>query len=165
MKEISLTQGYKCSVDDECYENLSLFKWQARNDRRGHVYAYRAVCVNGKQRLINMAREIVGVRNGFVVDHVNGNTLDNQKHNLREATYSENNKNSARHKNSQYFYRGVYPVKNRNGWSSQISVNKKRVYLGYFKTQEDAARAYDIKAVSISPLYAKLNFPKGSRNG
>lgn len=75
------------------------------------------------------------------VDHINGNGLDNRRENLRLATAGQNKQNSRTPKNNTTGYKGVYTVKGRKGYCSSIMVNRKSIYLGYFKTAEDAYQA------------------------
>ena len=96
---------------------------------------------------------------GKVVDHKNGNGLDNRKENLRVITQAENMKNTwARHSDNKY--RGVYLLKKTNRWRAFIQADNKWIHLGYYSNLEDAARAYDKAAKKYFGEYAHLNFPQ-----
>jgi hypothetical protein len=98
-----------------------------------------------------------------VVDHTNTNSLDNRRSNLRLATPSQNSCNSRRDKSNTYSrYRGVSFSKRKQKWFAAIRANGKKIWLGYFKTEIDAARAYDRAAREYHKEFASLNFPTGS---
>lgn len=130
-----------------------------------------AVCVscsNGKPyptiRLkkvtYRLHRLIMGAAPGMVVDHINGDTFDNRRSNLRFATVAQNAANSKLPKNNTSGFRGVYWFKPAKLWSAQIRANGKNQHLGYFKTVEAGARAYDEAAKRLHGNFARLNFPE-----
>lgn len=75
-----------------------------------------------------------------LVDHINRNTVDNRKENLRDATYQENARNSSLAKNNKSGYTGVSWSKTMSKWESVIMVDRKRKVLGYFNNKEDAVK-------------------------
>jgi hypothetical protein len=79
---------------------------------------------------------------GMVVDHINHNGLDNQKHNLRVCTQGQNRCNSRIYKNNRSGFKGVSFFAPTGKWLSRISVNKKTYHLGLFDTPEDAYVTY-----------------------
>lgn len=94
-----------------------------------------------------------------IVDHINGDLLDNRRCNLRFATKAQNNMNRRKTGNCSSRYKGVcWNKKNRN-WLAGIKVNGKRKNIGSFKDEEAAARAYDAAAVEYFGEFAWLNFP------
>jgi hypothetical protein len=109
MKEIKLTQGKTTQVDDDIYDKLNKFKWYAQFIK-GIWYAYRSVRepkagvgTRMKAKRIYMHREITGATKRWdIVDHINGNGLNNQRSNLRIVTNSENLKNSYKHRQKYY---------------------------------------------------------------
>jgi hypothetical protein len=101
-------------------------------------------------------REILAPPPGLVVDHINGNRLDNRRANLRVATPSENNANS-RDRPRRSGYRGVYWHRQAERWVSQISVNGRLRHLGLFDDPEEAAKAYDVAARAAWGPYARTN--------
>lgn len=157
-KEIPLTRGMVALVDSEDYERLVKHKWHAHKSRqKGSYYAKGYTgCKDGKDVISSMARFILDAPKGMVVDHINRNTLDNRKCNLRICTHSGNMKNKGHYKSNKSGYRGV--IKSLNKWVAQIKDNKERHYLGTFETKEEAALAYDQAAMKFNGQYATLNF-------
>jgi len=159
MKEIILTQGKVTQVDDEDYEYLIQWKWCAHKNNKNSNTFY---CLRNNKILKNkyktylMHRDILermlGHNNFEMVDHIDGDGLNNQRSNLRPATRQQNscNKKAIRNK-----YKGVYIF--RNYYMSNITYNKKNIHLGQFNTQEAAAEAYNKKAIELFGEYAKLN--------
>jgi hypothetical protein len=91
------------------------------------------------------------------VDHINGNTLDNRKENLRICTQNQNGKNRLLNKNNVSGYKGVTYKKANKLWCAQIVVNYHKMYLGLFTTAEAAALAYNEAAKKYHGEFAKLN--------
>lgn len=158
MKEIPLTQNKVALVDDEDFESLSAYIWHAHKAPKSPTY-YAAR--NDGSGFFYMHREIMNAAPGVKVDHKNGNGLDNQKSNLRFCTHHQNMMNRAAHStaNKTSRFKGVYRIKSRPGWFAAIKFNRKTVNLGYFKTEEDAARSYDAKARELFGEFARPNFP------
>jgi len=148
-KAIKLTQNKWSLVDAEDYDKLSELRWHARN-RHNRYYALRK---NG----VSMARKIMNPPEKMVIDHINGNTLDNRKVNLRVCTHKQNCRNTKFQVGASKF-KGVSWDKDREKWQSGIRVDDKRKALGRFDSEEDAARAYDIAARENFGEFAKLNF-------
>ncbi len=100
----------------------------------------------------------MGVTNPKIfVDHENHNTLDNCRKNLRTATNSQNQMNRRSQKNSVSRHKGVHFYKRYQRWQSQISYNNKRIQLGYFKYEQDAALAYNEAARKYHGEFAYFN--------
>jgi len=160
MKEIQLTRGYIALVDDEDFERVNQYKWQSIICTHT-VYAKRGDYSSGKNKTNLMHNFIMRVensrKNGIEVDHKNHNGLDNQKKNLRICTHNENNMNRSSNKNSTSIYRGVSWCKVRNKWISLIYFNKKRIHLGRFNSEFEAAKVYDKKAAELFGEFANLN--------
>jgi hypothetical protein len=136
MKLIPLTKGKFAMVDDEDFVEFSCFKWRAQPDRTRAFYVVRNV---GRKSFL-LHREIMSAPKGYVVDHINHDTLDNRRGNLRICTYSQNgfSRNSL-NKDNTSGVRGVSFYKNR--WVASAKYGGKLVYLGRFKNKEDAIRA------------------------
>jgi hypothetical protein len=95
---------------------------------------------------------------GKVVDHINGNALDNRRSNLRAASKAENSWNSKRKKQCRSGFKGVrWHIEGRK-WQARIKVNGREIHGGLFNTPEEAAHAYDQIAVKYFGAYAKTNF-------
>lgn len=157
-KEIQLTQGKVAIVDDDDFDYLNQWKWQANQKQNKKFYAWRGKKINGKYKLIYLHRFILNLTDRKIyVDHVNMNTLDNRKINLRICTNSQNQMNKIVQKNNCYGYKGVYYDKRNNKYSSIITVNKKRHWLGYYIDPKDAAKAYNEAAIKLHGEFSKLN--------
>ena len=97
---------------------------------------------------------------GLLVDHENGDTLDNRRANLRLATHYQNtcNRRKIKSKTSSRFI-GLYFEKRSSRWVTAIKNHGKKIYLGRFKSEIDAAHAYDEAAKKYHGEFAHLNFP------
>lgn len=132
MKYIKLTQGKEVIVDDEDYEFLSQFKW----------YYNKGYAVRGASPKILMHRVINKTKDGYDTDHINRNTLDNRKENLRTATRTENQINKNLQKNNTSGYKGVSWHKRINAWSVIVNYKKQQLHCGYYNDLEKAIMAH-----------------------
>ena len=106
-----------------------------------------------------MHRQVMKYEGELFVDHINGNGLDNRKDNLRLATPEENKHNSRkRGGRGQSKYKGVTLDKKKNQWRVRIGYKGKRIFLGCFDDEIEAAKAYDGSAKELYGEYARLNF-------
>lgn len=150
-KEIPLTQGYKTIVDDCDYDFLMQWKWHVCI---GHqtVYAMRnsefigGNYLTGKRHHIMMHRVLNGTPDGMDTDHINGNGLDNRRENLRTATRSQNMWNRHPNRKGKSRYKGVSWHKQHRKWIANIQVQRKRIFLGLFRNEKEAADAYAKRA-------------------
>ncbi len=161
MKIIPLSQEQFAKVDDEDYDFLMQWKWHCNFIRAGY-YACRGVRapkiskgVYGATKKILMHRIIMNATLGKVVDHVDHDTLNNQKLNLRICTYSENSRNSI----SKRKFKGVHriTVKGHIYFQAKIKCDYKDIYLGCFKTEAEAASCYNQAAKKHHREFASLN--------
>ena len=153
MKEIKLTQGQVALVDDEDYDFLNQWKWYAHKGRKDGLF-YAGKRNNGDIKQIWMHRLIMNTSRGLTVDHIDHNGLNNQKCNLRNCSMSQNKMNVTPIGLSKFL--GVHPRNDK--YVAQIKVNGKKIYIGTFKTEEDAAHAYDNAAKKYFGEFANLNF-------
>ena len=152
-KLIYITKGKVAVVDSEDYADLSKHKWCSWSRGR---YAGRKITENGKTRIVLMHREIMRATKGQEIDHINGDGLDNRKENLRYVTRQQNIFNKKpQGKTSQY--KGVYYRAKEDRWVAQISVNRVKKYLGIYKSEKQAAIAYNNEAEKAYGEYAWLN--------
>lgn len=163
MKEIPLTNGGVTLVDDEDYEFLSSMRWN-RSFSKGMNYAVRCFWVRGENRRVTygMHRFLLVGHDGYHIDHIDRNGLNNQKSNLRAATCSQNQFNCKKRSDNSTGCRGVIVCKKSCRFHAQIQYDCQHIYLGSFKHVEDAARAYDEAALILHGEFARTNFPKES---
>ena len=161
-KEMILTKGRVTVVDDGDFDWLSEWKWSYTYNVRNidFGYAVRRNSPNIKPRQLYMHRVIVGARPGEVVDHINGNRLDNRRSNLRICTQSENLANKQVHLAGESGFKWVYPNKKSGGWVVRMKIAGKMTHIGSFKDKVAAALAADDVALKLYGPHAKLNFPK-----
>lgn len=153
MKEIKLTNDRGVAlVDDEDYEMLSQYKWRL-NDR----YIITNIKINNKWTNKSIHRLIMNEPKEMYVDHIDHNSLNNQKFNLRIVTNSQNQMNRKKFKISSSNFKGVCWYKRDKKWRAYITINKKNYYLGAFKDEVNAAIAYNNKAMELHGKYANLN--------
>ncbi len=151
MKKISLTQGKYAIVDDEDFEYLSQWKWCVDKTTYGTFIAVRW----DKNHKSNMRlhRLVVDAPDGMQVDHINHDTLDNRKKNLRVVTCQQNQQNQKPRSNTTSKFKGVCFRQREQKWIAKISENHKQIHLGYFDTEEEAARVYRKKAKELYGEY------------
>lgn len=165
MKEIKLTQGKVALVDDADYEWLNQWKWWAHKDYNT-FYARRSYLLNGKTVGVKMHRLILNLTDPKIIgDHKDGNGLNNQRYNLRICTTSDNGRNRKTANGSSKFV-GVSRVitkaqsgKDYQYWRGNIKPDKhsKIINLGHFKTEAEAAKAYNEAALKYFGEFASLN--------
>jgi len=164
MKKIPLTQGQFALVDDEGFEELSKFKWYVRKFNGRYCAARSSGKIDGKYSALLMHREILGLKpgDGLVGDHINHNTLDNRRNNLRVCTQTQNLRNRTSRKGSSSKFLGVNWDKTNKKWRAQIKSSGKSVYLGCFDSELKAAKTYDEAAFEHYGEFANLNLPNCS---
>lgn len=156
-KEIQLTQGKVAIVDDDMYEYLNQWKWHV-NKQGNTYYVIRNKCTLLKKRVYeSMHRLIMKPDKGFVIDHLDGNGLNNQRNNLRICTVSQNSMNRNKTVKNKSGFKGVIWWERNSTWKAEIRHNKKKIYLGYYKNIIDAARAYNEAALKYHGEFANLN--------
>lgn len=158
MNEIKLSRGLCALVDDEDFDSLSKFKWFAHKDCKT-FYARRNYTKDGVRKTIDMHRQILDVSDCSIqIDHADCDGLNNQRFNLRKCSNSQNRMNVRPAKNTSSKFKGVCWHKLAKKWGAGIGVNKKRIHLGYFKSEELAAKAYDVAATKYFGEFSRLNF-------
>jgi len=161
MKLLPMSQGYETMVDDDVYEWAKKDTWCAKKDKHT-TYARRYEGSGDNQKVIYLHREIMGTPSGEDCDHKDGNGLNNQRSNIRNATRSQNQMNSRKvvsqnGKATSSRYKGVYWNKHGGEWKAGIQIRGKTIHLGRFVSEKDAARAYDKEATRLFGEFAKVN--------
>jgi hypothetical protein len=151
VKEITLSQGRVSIVDDEDYELVNQFNWYYRKGSTDKGYARRTA----NRKSVYLHRFILGAQPKEIVDHINGNTLDNRKSNLRIVSVRQNVLNSGVYGTSKY--KGVTIHKKTGLYRARIVVNGKELSLGYFDNEKDAAIAYNAAANKYFGEFARIN--------
>lgn len=160
--------GLQTWVDDEDYDRLMQHKWHPRKHHTGTFYASTSLYEGSKPAgTMTMHRLLMDAKPGEIVDHINGDTLLNIRANLRITTGQQNSFNRKKESTGRINvsrFKGVQFRKRcpKNPWEANIRHNYKAIYIGNFATEEEAATAYDRKALEIFGPYAKTNFPSAS---
>jgi hypothetical protein len=163
MKEI-IVGIHVILIDDEDYERVLKYSWRIKVVKvkgGGRVVKYaqaHSPMLNGKRVTIRMHRLILNAPTGVQVDHIDGNGLNNQKSNLRFATSSENMQNSKAKAGAASKFKGVCWNKNESKWVVRIFVDGKRMCLGQYTDEAQAAKVYDKAAREFFGEFACLNF-------
>jgi hypothetical protein len=152
-KEIPLSNGGFTVVDDKDYEFISGWKWYRRPDG----YAATTVKIGKSQKFLH--KFLMPTDPGQEVDHINRNKLDNRRDNLRYVTKQQNQMNQGVQKRSKSStFKGVTYHGKTGKWRAYIKKDGKGKFLGVFKTEIEAAKAYDQKALELFGQYAGTNF-------
>lgn len=163
MSELRLTTGEIALVDDEDLPRLIGRRWYAVRDEHT-TYAQARFGERGQSTLISLHHAVMQVASSTRLDHRNLDGLDCQKQNLRLTTPTTNSQNRRKFAGTLHPFKGVtrYGFPHRP-WRAAITVNKKRMHLGYFASIEEAAHAYDQAAREHFGEFARCNF--GSEEG
>ena len=154
MKVIKLTKGLQAIVSDLDYSYLNKFKWCVSYSGKTIAYAVRRV----NKRNVSMQNFLLNPAKNYIVDHINGDTLDNRRKNLRICNRRQNNQNRNVQKNKKNCkYKGVYWDQSNKKYKTFITSEGKDYWIGRFKSEKEAALAYNKKAVELFGKFAKLN--------
>jgi hypothetical protein len=159
---ILLRDGTTVVVDDDQAPLVARWAWRARES--GYV-AHRLRRAGGGKRWEYLHRLVVGAEAGSLVDHINGDILDNRRSNLRITDAKGNARNQRRHLRNKSGFKGVDftdDKKRAKAWRATISVDGHKRMLGRYATAEEAARAYDAAARKHFGEFARLNFPEAT---
>ena len=135
-------------IDLEDVDKVKDYKWHL--DSGGYI-------VNSKVGKLH--RFLMNPKDNEIVDHINGNPLDNRKCNLRVCSQNQNMMNQQKRKNTSSKFKGCSWAKNKSKWCVHIQINKKIKHIGYYNSEEEGAISYDKAAIKYYGIYAKTNFP------
>lgn len=145
------------------YDSIKGLTWYCMKNASNGTYVVANTgekTARGTFKRVLMHRILLGVNENQIVDHKNGNGLDNRRCNIRIATRSQNmwNKRTTRRGKTSSKYKGVHWFKRDRKWQSQICVNGIKRHLGYFDDEIEAAKAFDAAARELCGEFAYLNF-------
>ena len=151
MRLVPLTRGLFAKVDDADYPDVAQFTWHAFVGHGGLIYARRTISrpgvrVPGSEA---MHRRILAAPKGIGVDHVNHDTLDNRRANLRLATQAQNVRNSRKRSDNRSGFKGVSWSTKYSKWRAAIVVSGRHLHLGYFHILHEAAARYEEAATEF----------------
>ena len=120
-------KGFEVIIDDEDFDRVIKGKiWTLKQHHAGKKYFFRHIQINNKSKHEHLHRIIINANSYEVVDHINGNTLDNRKCNLRICTHGQNNINHKKQLNNTTGFKGVVLDKRTGRFEARISINKKK---------------------------------------
>lgn len=161
-----MAQPKYAKVDPADYKRLRGYEWLAKKSNKSF---YARGCVEdsktAKMKATYLHQKILQVPQGLVVDHINHDGMDDRRANLRAATRAQNIRNRKKFaKSSGSKYKGIYFRKKTRKWEATITFERKKIFLGYFRDEIDAAKAYDRAARKYHGEFASLNFPESGED-
>lgn len=157
---VPLTRGYEAIIDAADVALVSGRNWCAKptfhkDGRVRSVYAQTYVTKNGKGTSACIHQIILAAEAGSLIDHVDGNGLNNRRRNLRFASLAENQHNRYVNKNSRSGVKGVFWEHRTRKWRALFRVHGKKIYVGYFQTIADAEAAIIAARVAYHGQFAR----------
>jgi len=146
-----LIRGLEVLVDDEDVAFVTQHKWYVA--KRNYLFRYIGHSSNFKY----LHHELLGATRHSHVDHINHNTLDNQRANLRICSISQNAMNRNKRPNTSSRFKGVSFYKRYKKWKARVKIDETEIWLGYFNDEINAAKAYNEAAKKYFGEFAQLN--------
>lgn len=162
MHQIIVIDGESIIIDEEDLHLLQHGSWRIQRVKKAKYLRWKTT-VDGAVKGYLFHRLVMNAKDGTIVDHINRNSLDNRKSNLRFVTRTQNATNSTKRTErcgvptTSRFY-GVCFVKNKNRWRSTIRYGGRERYIGTFKDECAAAHAYDLASIKHHGEYGTRNF-------
>lgn len=150
MKTIIVGKKYRAIVSDRDFDMLSQYSWYASKTTR-NIYASTSI----KGRTVYMHRLVMAAQKGHEIDHINNNSLDNQRENLRFCTSSQNKANMRLRLDNKSGYKGINFDKQTGKWRARIKFNGKEYSLGRHNKLKDAVKARKA-ALTLHGEFAKI---------
>lgn len=147
-------------IDKDDINRMKAFHWMPSRDKLGGMYAVTGMKMfeDGKNKRVQIKmHRFIASFEADVIDHKNGNTLDNRKSNLRAATAKENTNNRSPNKKSKSKTKGVCLMKKTGKFRAYIYHNYENIHLGFFVDFKDACIAYNDAAIEMFGQFARLN--------
>lgn len=162
MKEIQLINSpLTTKVDDDDYVLFEAMSWRLLREGYAGYCTMSGNLTSGRINIrLLLHRLVMSARTGQQIDHINGDKLDNRKSNLRFCNSSQNVFNSVKHTIGVSRFKGVClkgDYDRKKPWFAYIGSASNREYLGHYKTEIEAALAYNRAAVRIAGEFARLN--------
>lgn len=169
IREIPLTKGYIALVDEGEFSREHVVEFPRGLTWRGQIcdllwtaavkpHTVYATCSLPGSLELRLHRVVMDAKYGELIDHVDGNGLNNRRDNLRRATNQGNSANSKSQRGSGSRFKGVAFHKATGKWEAFIRFDGKKQHLGLHAAEEDAARSYDEAAIRLFGSFAKTNF-------
>lgn len=158
MKELKVSNSDRLAlVDDDIYEQVNGRHWRLVKVTNGAFYVAWKTHKDRKDVNVYLHRLVMGEPKGKMVDHINGNPLDNRRENLRVTTNSQNQMNSKGRPHASQ-YKNVFWNSQYKKWKAQIKVDSKDFFLGYFENERHAAYAVELSRPVLHGEHARSNF-------
>jgi hypothetical protein len=156
--DIDLGKGLVAVIDDEDAELVAGFKWYPMKAPHGKFYAAGWKHLPPGRFFVHLHRLIANAQPGEIIDHTDRDTLNCRRSNLRRVTRQQNNHNrSPDRRQTTSRYKGVFLDRKSGRFRAALTYNWKKIWLGSFATEEEAARAYNAKAAELYGEFAYLN--------
>ena len=153
--EIEISE-YKVLIDDEDWERVSRYKWYVSENNK---YVFANIYCEGTRKTVSLHRLILDCNDTKqVVDHINHNTFDNRKVNLRMCKQVQNTQNKRMPSHNTTGYKGVRKRKHCSRYTAVVREGKDSYTCGFYNTPEEAARAYDMMSIYLFKEFAYTNF-------
>lgn len=144
-------------IDGEDFVKVKKYTWWLNYSKHTDSFYIDSEYKDNKKRIkVKLHRYLVDCPEGMVVDHIDGNTLNNCRSNLRICKLSENSRNR-KDTSSSSVYKGVFLIKRDNVYTAAIRYENNLIYLGRFKNEANAAKAYNEAAIKYFGEFARLN--------
>lgn len=150
---IPLSRGKVTLIDADDFDKVKDFQWHVQNRPRPY-----AKMTSRDKKQVYLHRVITGAKAGQIVDHINGDRLDNRKRNLRLVTPAQNNWNQRKHKNNTSGFSGVFLQRKTNKFEAAIKHRTHSRHLGTFDNPYEAAVSYDMAKAEIAGEYGSYNY-------